>query len=417
MNKRLQKYILLTLIFVNHTENSYHCITYLLIMNILAIHNTLWTHYKGDIYSRIHQYAKQSGSFQFQVIHIAATESGRSVLGNADLNEHQYNYEVLFDTELDKIPTLPKISLLLKKVKQYNPDLIYLNGYYDPAYWVTVIYAKMKGIKIILDSESNEISRDRIWWKEALKKTFFNSVDGFLCLGTGAVDYLLKLGVQPKKILTNRNIGIANDKVEKLFQEAYLHRIEAKNTLNLPKYNFIFTGRFVKIKNLELLINAFAKVCVKDEKANNWGLILSGDGTEKETLKRLVTDKKIERVCFLPPCEWHEVPARYALADVAVLPSLFEPFGFLVNEALVYGMPVIVSERCGSAIDLVKNGENGFTFNPNNQQDLEDKLLKIINLSDQFEKMGAKGKQMIEYFSPDNILADIINAFQKTIKI
>ncbi len=382
-------------------------------MNILAIHNTLWTHYKGDIYSRIHQYAKQSGSFQFQVIHIAATESGRSMLGNVDLNEHNYNYDVLFDTELDKVPTLPKILLLLKKVKHYNPDLIYLNGYYDLAYWATMIYAKTRGIKIILDSESNEISRKRIWWKETLKKAFFNSVDGFLCLGTGAVDYLLKLGVQPEKILTNRNIGIANDKVRKLFQKAYLQRIGAKNALGLPKYNFIFTGRFVKIKNLELLINAFAEVCTKDEKAKDWGLILSGDGTEKGILKRLVADKKIERIFFLPSCEWHEVPARYALADVAVLPSLFEPFGFLVNEALVYGMPVIVSERCGSAIDLVKIGGNGFIFNPNFQEDLEDKLLKIINLSDQFEVMGAKGKEMIEYFSPENILADIIGAFKK----
>ena len=132
------------------------------------------------------------------------------------------------------------------------------------------------------------------------------------------------------------------------------------------------------------MINAFADICVKDEKVKEWGLILSGDGTEKEVLKRLVADQKIERVYFLPSCEWYEVPARYALADVAVLPSLFEPFGFLVNEALVYGMPVIVSERCGSAIDLIKNGENGFTFNPNSREDLEDKLLKIVYLSNQF---------------------------------
>jgi glycosyltransferase involved in cell wall biosynthesis len=387
--------------------------SYLLIMNILAIHNTLWTHYKGDIYSRIHEYAKQSGNFQFRVIHIATTESGRSVLGNADLNEHQYDYEVLFDTELNKVRTLPKISLLFKKVIHHNPDLIYLNGYYDPAYWATMIYAKIRGIKIILDSESNEISRDRIWWKETLKRIFLNSVDGYLCLGTGAVNYLLKLGVKPEKILTNRNIGIANDKVLTLFQTAYLQRFEAKKALNLPQYNFIFTGRFVKIKNLDLLINAFAAVCKKEKKANNWGLILSGDGTEKEALQRLVANKNIERVYFLPSCEWHEVPARYALADVAVLPSLFEPFGFLVNEALVYGMPVIVSERCGSAIDLVKNGENGFTFNPKSQEDLEDKLLKIINLSNNFEEMGAKGKKLVEYFSPENILIDIVKSFDK----
>lgn len=68
-------------------------------MKIIAIHNTLWTHYKGDIYSRIYKRMQSERNFDFSVIHLATTENGRSVLGNPDLSEHQYPYEVLFDND------------------------------------------------------------------------------------------------------------------------------------------------------------------------------------------------------------------------------------------------------------------------------------------------------------------------------
>lgn len=377
-------------------------------MKIVAIHNTLWTHYKGDIYSRIYKRSQQENVYDFRVIHLATTENGRSVLGNADLNEHQYPYEVLFDTELDQILTRQKIISLLKRVAFHNPKLIYLNGYYDASYWAVIVYAKLKNIKIIIDSESTESSRERFWWKEMIKKIVIPRMDGYLCLGTKATEYIIKLGVKKEKILSSRNIGIANDKVAILYQNGFIERDSVKKHYNLPQFNFIYAGRFSPIKNLSMLVEAFAEVTKKCE---NWGLILSGDGTEKENLKSLVSSNNIERIHFLPSCEWHEVPARYALADVAILPSLFEPFGFLVNEALVYGMPIIVSNRCGSAFDLIQEGENGYTFNPSKKNELVEKMCLMINNTLEHKTMGEKGKTLVAHFHPDLICDDIMKAF------
>lgn len=377
-------------------------------MKIVAIHNTLWTHYKGDIYSRIYKRSQQENVYDFCVIHLATTENGRSVLGSADLNEHQYPYEVLFDTELDHILTRHKIISLLKRVAFHNPKLIYLNGYYDASYWAVIVYAKLKNIKIIIDSESTESSRERFWWKEMLKKIVIPRMDGYLCLGTKATEYIIKLGVKKEKILSSRNIGIANDKVSTLYQDGLSERDSVKKYYNLPQFNFIYAGRFSPIKNLSILVEAFAEVT---KKYDNWGLILSGDGAEKENLKSLVSSNNIERIFFLPSCEWHEVPARYALADVAILPSLFEPFGFLVNEALVYGMPIIVSNRCGSAFDLIQEGENGYTFNPTKKAELVEKMCLMMNNTLAHKTMGDKGKLLVAPFHPDLICDDIMKAF------
>lgn len=377
-------------------------------MKIIAIHNTLWTHYKGDIYSRIYKRSQQENVYDFRVIHLATTENGRSFLGNADLNEHQYPYEVLFDTELDQILTRHKIISLLKRVAFHNPKLIYLNGYYDASYWAVIVYAKLKNIKIIIDSESTEYSRERFWWKEMLKKIVIPRMDGYLCLGTKATEYIIKLGVKKEKILSSRNIGIANDKVAILYQNGLFERDSVKKHYNLPQFNFIYAGRFSPIKNLSMLVEAFAEVTKKND---NWGLILSGDGAEKENLKSLVSSNNTERIFFLPSCEWHEVPARYALADVAILPSLFEPFGFLVNEALVYGMPIIVSNRCGSAFDLIQEGENGYTFDPSKKAELVEKIYLMMNNTSKHKTMGEKGKILVAPFHPDLICDDIMKAF------
>ena len=157
-----------------------------------------------------------------------------------------------------------------------------------------------------------------------------------------------------------------------------------------------------------MLIEAFAEVT---EKHDNWGLILSGDGSEKEALTSLVSSNNIKKICFLPSCEWHEVPARYAIADVAILPSLFEPFGFLVNEALVYGMPIIVSNRCGSAFDLVQEGENGYTFDPTIKAELVEKMSTLMNNIPNHKAMGQKGQKLVTHFHPDLICDDIMKAF------
>jgi glycosyltransferase involved in cell wall biosynthesis len=385
-------------------------------MKIIAIHNTLWTHYKGDMYSRIYKRLEATNQYDFSVIHLATTEHGRSVLGNADLNEHQYPYEVLFDTDLEKVSAKSKITNLLKRVIYHRPQLIYLNGYYDVSYWAVIVYAKTKGIKIIIDSESNEQSRERIWWKESLKRVILTQLDGYLCLGTKATEYLLKLGVKKEKILSARNIGIANDKVLTLYKTAYAQRNHTKERLNLPQFNFIYAGRFSPIKNLKMLIEAFGEISQTNSLSKQWGLILSGDGTEKEDLKALVQSQKLTNIFFLPSCEWHEVPARYALADVAILPSLFEPFGFLVNEALVYGMPIIVSNRCGSAYDLVEDGENGYVFEPTLKSELVEKMQTMMNQSDNLKTMGQKGQKLVEKFHPDAICEDIINAFDTVLK-
>jgi glycosyltransferase involved in cell wall biosynthesis len=234
-----------------------------------------------------------------------------------------------------------------------------------------------------------------------------------VCLGTQAGIYAQTLGVPPHKILSTKNVGVDNEGLYELFKQSYPTRQAQKQQHQLPLYNFIYAGRFVKRKNLQRLMEAFDQAQRQASNGEVWGLILSGSGEEESSLKQLAQQCHSQHIRFFAPCEWYEVPARYALGDVAVLPSTFEPFGFVTNEAMVYGMPVLVSERCGSAADLVVNGRNGYTFDPTNTEDLRQKLVELMQRTADFEQMGKEGQKIIAEWGPEVIVAELLNAFNK----
>lgn len=381
-------------------------------MKILAIHNILWSHYKARIFTELHQRFKQEGT-EFFVLQLAFSEVSRLGL-KTDLSVHNYPYEVLFpDKAIEHIGHSEKIRKLFTAIRSFRPDVVYLNGYYDPSYWLVVGYCKMQKIKIVLDFESSEISRRRVWWKEGLKKMLLSGCDGLVCLGQKAADYALKLGVTRDRIMSTKNVGVDNDALLEIFTSELPHRERRKAEMSLPKYNFLYAGRFVERKNLDMFIRAFQDARMQSAHGSDWGLILSGEGSQKPRLQALIHALNCDAVQWMEPCEWYEVPIRYTLADVAVLPSTFEPFGFVTNEAMVYGMPVLVSERCGSAHDLVIDGLNGFRFDPYDQEEFTSKLLWFMDHPGKFRQMGSNGKAIIDQWSPDIITEELIQTFHK----
>lgn len=381
-------------------------------MKVLAIHNILWSHYKARIFTQLHQRLHKEGN-DFFVLQLAFSEWSRLGL-KTDLSIHTYPYQVLFPGKaVEQIGHIQKTQKLLAALRHHQPGIVYLNGYYDPSYWFVLAYCKIRKIKVVLDFESSEISRRRVWWKERLKKAFLGQCDALVCLGQKAAEYALKLDVSRKRILTTKNVGVDNDALLEIFTRELASRDRRKAEAGLPPYNFLYAGRFVERKNLDMLIRAFHEAKNRSENGKEWGLILSGEGKQKPRLQELAHSLGCEQIHWMEPCEWYEVPIRYTLANVAVLPSTFEPFGFLTNEAMVYSMPVLVSERCGSATDLVIDGLNGFRFDPSNQEEFANKLLWFMSHPEKFRQMGANGKAIIDQWSPDIITEELIQSFHK----
>jgi glycosyltransferase involved in cell wall biosynthesis len=114
--------------------------------------------------------------------------------------------------------------------------------------------------------------------------------------------------------------------------------------------------------------------------------------------------------------QYDELPAYYALARAFVHASTTEQWGLVVNEAVASGLPVIVSNRCGCVPELV--ADNGFTFDPVNENELAARLLEMASLSDDdLEHFGEASRRIAARFGPDRFGEGLESAATMAIKL
>lgn len=376
-------------------------------MRILIIHQYLWSHYKGKIYSELQQIVNSHSGDELLVLQTSLNEITRANLGPVDRSIHQYNYQVLVDDYYENIPNITRAQKMLYWVRKFKPDVVNISGYYEGGMNTVLFYCRLVGIKVIISVDSTEGDKPNVWWKESYKRFVVNRAHGFFCYGSKAAEYMLKFGIQPHQILLENN-AVDNRKILSIFNEALSTRDTEKANYGLRPYNFIYAGRLMTIKNVANLVIAFSKLQNKD-----WGLIILGDGVEKENLEKYVADSQLVGVKFIEGQAWYNVPKFIALADVFVLPSYSEPWGLVVNEAMVCGMPVIVSNKCGSAHDLVKNGENGYTFNPYDTDELAGIMNQFVTDPTKIERFGSVSTEIIKKYSPEQVALEMYEGFKK----
>ena len=191
---------------------------------------------------------------------------------------------------------------------------------------------------------------------------------------------------------------------------------------------FLASARFIEKKNLPRLLQAYAQYrdAVKAEigKAESgnertaastsprpspqggegvapWGLVLLGDGPLRPALCSQLQALGLQDSVLMPGfIQYDELPAWYARASAFVHASTTEQWGLVVNEAVAAGLPVMVSNRCGCAPELVREGVNGFTFDPNNVEEFAALLLKISAFNFPLSAFGAESRSIATQHEP-----------------
>ncbi|MEZ0539179.1 glycosyltransferase family 4 protein [Fibrella arboris] len=371
-------------------------------MRLLIIHNTLWAHYKSLVFRKL--YEQMSAVDSLLVIQMALTEGHRNGLGVPSASAVGYPFVLLHNGPLEEVSLPARIRGLLKHSIAFKPDAVLLTGYYDPAQLLLAMLLKIRGCRVILQNESTAADNQRTGWREHLKRAFVRTCDGFFCFGTRAADYMIQLGASPSRILIKNNAVVDNALLRQVYESALPARLADQAAHQLAPKNLIYVGRLIGIKNLAVLVDAFAEACRRTS-VTDWGLILLGEGNQKSSLQAQVTLLSMaDKIRFLPGCNWQDVPRFLALADVLVLPSQSEPWGLVVNEAMACGMPVLVSDHCGCVDDLIQDGQNGYRFDPSQTSQLTDRIGQLISAPDaRLQEMGHESARIIEAFNPDTV--------------
>jgi glycosyltransferase involved in cell wall biosynthesis len=167
---------------------------------------------------------------------------------------------------------------------------------------------------------------------------------------------------------------------------------------------------------LQALIQAY-KIYLDELGEQGFDLVLVGAGELDWQLRQDVASMGLtHRVHFPGFVQYGELPLYYGMAEALVHASSVEQWGLVVNEAMASGLPVIVSNRCGCAADLVQAGANGITFNPYDVNELAGCLVQMSGMSrSERDTMGARGREIIAAWSPARFGASLVAAAKKAV--
>ena len=200
---------------------------------------------------------------------------------------------------------------------------------------------------------------------------------------------------------------------------------KTRTACGLTNSYFLASARFIEKKNLFRLLEAYA---IYRERCHSraghnlrgaWSLVLLGDGPLRDQLITLLMRLNLSEHVLLPGfVQDHALPEDYAMAGAFIHASTTEQWGLVVNEAMASGLVVLISNRCGCAPDLVREGVNGFTFDPCDVEAMARLMFQVANLEpDRLATMGEASRRTSSEWGLDRFASGLAAAAKCALRI
>jgi 1,2-diacylglycerol 3-alpha-glucosyltransferase len=345
-----------------------------------------------------------------------------------------YQRHTLFPSHGGEIlsPTAMRRTMAAK-LDALRPDLVCVSGWGFPASFAALAWATRNRAPVVILSDSNEFDEPRSIVKETVKRRIVALCSAGLAGGTLQADYLAKLGLPRKHIwlgydvVDNRYFAEKAAEVRSQRSEGPQARKDKREPRSvLPSLPFFLAcSRFEPKKNLLRVIEAYSCYRLLSEKVESgrrkeeiWDLVIVGDGELRweieSSISRLGVGNTVHLVGAKP---YAEMPLYYGLASAFIHASTTEQWGLVVNEALASGLPVLVSNRCGCAPDLVRESVNGFTFDPFNIEQIAQLMLKTSAFNFPLSDFSAASARIIADWDLERFASGLKAAGDKAFQI
>jgi glycosyltransferase involved in cell wall biosynthesis len=274
--------------------------------------------------------------------------------------EHEFVPNVARDPGTHRFGGL-RNPALPARLAAWRPDAVLCFGYKWSAHLRAICWARRRGVPLVFRGDSHLLGRGAPPLPARLAlRALYAQFAAFLCVGAANRDYFRTLGVPDRRLFfAPHSVNHALFDPARPEPRAAAAALRASLGLGAATKVVLFAGKFVPEKQPRELLESFLAL-----RAPGAALVFVGDGPEAGALRALAGAAPAGAVHFLPFANQSEMPARYLLADLFVLPSRghYETWGLAVNEAMHLGVPALVSDRVGCQRDLVTEGETGWVF-------------------------------------------------------
>lgn len=288
-------------------------------------------------------------------------------------------------------------------------------GYVRSSFWISYFAAKSCNTSFLFGTDSTTLApRDsrswKTWFKKLLWPRLFRMADQVIVPSSGTRDLMLSLGIRDERI-TLTPYTVDNDWWMQRSHEIARENVRASWGASATDAVILFCAKLQPWKRPLDLLQAFARLNLA-----NTRLVFAGDGPLRSQLEAEASALGVAaRVRFLGFVNQSQLPAVYKSADLMVLPSAYEPFAVVVNEAMCCGCPVIASDRVGAARDLIAPVCPEFIFPCGDVGALAALLENAVTDLSRLRAPGERGVAHMRTWSPERNITGTMDAIERAV--
>lgn len=298
-----------------------------------------------------------------------------------------------------------------RRLTREHFDAVMIHGYTHRFERQVLRAAHASRLQTIIRGELTDVppfggrSRARAVVRDLYLRWFYRHIDTFCYVGEEARLHLRRRGIaESRMFFAPYSVDTALLEV----QRSSISREAARRALGLAENQLVLlsSGKLIARKAPLLLVQAIGQIRDRERLA----LIVLGDGELKAQLEAEARPLLGERLHMVGFVNQSELGRHYAAADVLVHPSYFETWGLVVNEAMQFGLPAVVSTTVGCHRDLIIEGETGMVFEQGNPAALAACINRFLRASHLARDLGANARRHIASYSTDASAAGIRSA-------
>ena len=293
-----------------------------------------------------------------------------------------------------------------------RPDAMIIMGWQSLSLLQGLWACLRLGIPILIRGDSNAL-RKRSWRARILHRALLSRVDAVLAVGRANRDFYLNNGVSPSAIFSAPHFV---DNARILSRHALLEDscAQLRQAWGIPHDAtcFLFAG---KLQEKKRIMDLLVAIGLARTSGVNLHLLVVGAGEQMDAARHKTEAERLP-VSFSGFLNQTEMAKAYAVSDCLVLPSDFgETWGLVVNEAMVCGLPAIVSDRVGCGPDLVSEGVSGMVFPFGDTKALAACLMRMAADPARRKSMGMHARERVARYSLEHAVAGTVEALDATL--
>ncbi len=301
-----------------------------------------------------------------------------------DFQDVPFQEELLHEVSNQRFLASEANATIPDLVAKRKPDVVFVCGWFYEPYRRLIDHPDLRSAPFVLGMDTSWTGTWQQRMNQLRIRGFMRRMGKVMVAGPRSAEFARRLGVAPGRIAS----GLYGFDFTG-FREHGGRRLDAAS--EWPK-RFLFAGRYARVKGIDVLADAYRRY--RSMVSDPWPLDCCGTGPEAA----LLNGEGIQDLGYVQPSR---LPGLFAEHGVFVMPSREEPWGVAIAEAAATGLPLVCTDVCGAAADVLRSYYNGVTVAPDDVAALADALAWMHHNHPRLRELGLRSRELARAFSAE----------------